>query len=121
MGTNSVELKGLGELLDEAVTLCLKYTHTKNKAHIERANDIMNHIRGRTGSDNQTVLGFVLLLQLMIVNSGCWSAQDKIMEEKEPKKTAEWAKAAQNLNKIRNFLIGIMNDNGNGIVTEKTY
>lgn len=109
-----VNERGLGDILDEACTLAFKITHDiKTEYSIDRFTAIVEYLKDTKMSD-ETKLGFALIL----VNSLCWMAQDKI--KKDSDNAGMWATVAQDMNKQRNLLMGELNG-GAGIVTEKSY
>lgn len=119
MGTNggkNAAIKSTGEIIDEFITLCIKYTHTHNQAILDKINDILSYLE-EEGNNTK----YLLVLSLMGVNSICWVAQDKIMDSNENKDMKLiWAALAQISNKTRNKVIATINSDTSDI-KEKTY
>lgn len=111
-----IDKRGLGEIIDEGITLAFKICNGLTEEALPRMHEILKYLNDNLGSDNKTAQTIYLLL----TNACCWSSQERVCKSTDSVIIAESAKSAQSFNKIRNELIGKLNDN-KGIVTIKTY
>lgn len=112
--------KGLGEIIDEAITLSFKIVSgIKTEESAIRFIAISEFITSQV-EKNPSLAETAGIVVLILSNATCWFCQDKIMSTKDNFKVAEYAKRAQELNVSRNKLIGLLNK-GQGIITEKSY
>ena len=112
-----VNERGIGDLIDEAITLSFKVTHGSEKA-LDRLDAISNFIAKKYGVNHN----LSKIIDLLIINAYCWKCQDEVslIETTPFGDYVESALMAQKFNKTRNQVIGQLNGN-KGIVTEKTY
>lgn len=108
---NDVDIKGIGELTDEGMTLCFRFLVNGDKKSFKRVKKILSKMLERNGATQ----GF-WTLYLALANSLCWYAQEQVMTDN----SVRWARTAQKANKFRNKIMGKLNK-GRGIITSKTY
>lgn len=113
-----VETKGLGELIDEGITLSFKLIVTKDENYLDRISEILEYLIEKH-SENNEALNKITVLALAMSNAICWNAQE-LVSSKNVLESSIWANVAQHSNKMRNILIGELNG-GEGIITKKTY
>lgn len=108
--------KGLGEIIDELCTLSLKISHDiKFNESVDRCQSLLEYI-----SSSNLDPKAKLILNLFVINSLCWVCQDGIKENNNPISNSLFSLGAQQTNKLRNIIIGELND-GTGIITAKSY
>lgn len=108
--------RGLGEIIDELVTLSFKITHRVDvDRSCDRSNLLLDYI-----DKTELSLDAKLVLTLMMTNAACWVCQDEVTSGGNAERVAALAVEAQRANKLRNLIMGEFNKN-EGIVTKKSY
>ena len=109
--------RGLGEIIDEVITLTFKITnHIDSEKAAKRLESLIAYLsKQNLHPDAWNIIA------LICVNATCWMAQDIVSTEGlKDEDVATYAKIAQDSNKARNALINTINKDV-GIVTEKSY
>ncbi len=111
-----ISKRGLGELIDEYATLTFKViANVGGSKTFDRLEELNTYLIKKI--DHK--LMYTLLL--FSTNAACWAAQEIICDKSQSNEDiAKAATYAQQLNRMRNQIIGSLND-GKGIVTEKSY
>lgn len=115
------EKRGLGEIVDEIITLSFKMITKTNPSQTVNRLAQLNKYMEDENCPIKSNLELYHALGLMMANASCWLSQDCIMDKNIPESSIVlFAKEAQRMNSERNKLIGLINK-GSGVVTSKSY